>query len=98
MAMRRESSNSVKMLKIAASAIKHTIKLSASERKSVASMRLGNPKADRPRCFAFAAFVAGADPFGPRDRIDRDDKNGTRLTKSKSRLKARMKIVASHGP
>src|SRR5678815_715786 len=96
--MKRQSSNKVKILKIAASATKQTRKLNARERKSVASMRLGNPKADKPRCFFSLDFAAGANPFGPRARFDTEDKNGTRLTNRNSRLKPRMKIVASHGP
>src|SRR5215204_4740074 len=96
--MKRQSSNNVKMLKIAASATKHTRKVSASERKSVASIRFGKPKAENPRRFAFPVFAACADPFGPRDRIDTEDRKGTRLTKRNNKLKARTKIVASHGP
>src|SRR5215207_6439174 len=96
-AMNRHSSNNVKMLKIAASATKHTRKLSASERKSVASIRLGKPNAEKPRCFVLASFVAGADPFDTLDS-DTEDKNGTRVTNRNSKLKARMKTVAIHGP
>src|SRR5215218_2178611 len=96
--MKRQSSNNVKILKMATSATKHTRKLRASERKSVASIRFGKPNAERPKCFVFAVFAVGAAPFGPRDRIETEDKNGTRLTNRNRRLKARMKIVASHGP
>src|SRR5215207_3943422 len=78
-AMNRHSSNNVKMLKIAASATKHTRKLSASERKSVASIRFGKPKAERPRCFVLLAFAAGVEPFARFDS-DTEDRNGTRLT------------------
>src|SRR6185295_11884143 len=94
--MKRQSSNKVKMLKIAASATKHTRKLSTSERKRLASMRFGKPKAEKPRCFV-RVFVSAPEPFCPRES-DTVDKNGTRFTNRNSKLKARMKIVASHGP
>src|SRR3569832_359524 len=96
MAMNRQSSNKVKMLKIAARATKHTRKLRASERKRLASMRFGKPRAERPRCFVLI-LIPGSEPFVPRDS-DTVDKNGTRFTNRNRRLKARMKIVASHGP
>src|SRR5215216_5672289 len=96
--MKRQSSNNVKILKIAASATKHTRKLSASERKSVASMRFGKPRVEKPGRFALLLLDADVDPLESRDRIATEDRNGTRLTNKNNKLKARMKIVASHGP
>src|SRR5688572_33376052 len=67
-AMKRHSSNNVKMLKIAASDTKHTMKLSASERNSVASMRFGNPKEMKPRCGACFGLDTAFDSFRSEER------------------------------
>src|SRR5215204_1865976 len=73
-AMKRHSSNNVKMLKIAASDTKHTMKLNASERKSVASMRFGKPKEMKPRCAAWLGLDSG---FGSFDRLERIEPKDT---------------------
>src|SRR5687768_15552926 len=97
-AMKRHSSNNVKMLKIAASDTKHTMKLSARERKSVASIRLGNPKEIKPRCAPCFGLESAFDSFERLERIEPKDINGIRVTNRKSTLNANMKTVASHGP
>src|ERR1041384_6536780 len=96
--MKRHSSNSVKMLKMATSAIKHTMKLSASERNSVASIRLGNPNAEKPRFFVWRVFAETSASFALRGKMEMEDTNGSRLTKRNNRLRPKMKNVASHGP
>src|ERR1044071_3557777 len=96
--MKRQSSNNVKMLKIATSAAKHTTKLATSERKSLASMRLGKPSAENPRCFTALVLVTAVVSFVRRDKIASEDMNGTRLTNKNRTVKARIKIVAIHGP
>src|SRR5688572_9093651 len=69
-AMKRHSSNNVKMLKIAASDTKQTMKLSARERKSVASMRFGNPKEMKPRCAPCFGLDTAFDSFDRLERIE----------------------------
>src|ERR1044072_1139831 len=96
--MKRQSSNNVKMLKIATSAAKHTTKLTTSERKSVASIRLGKPKADKPRCLVWLVRATAVVFLVCRDKIGSEDTNGTRLTNKSRMVKPRTKIVASHGP
>jgi hypothetical protein len=96
--MKRHNSNNVKMLKMAASAAKETMKLIASERKSVASIRFGKPKLKSRRCEV--CFGVGAD-FGFLERFVKNEPseaNGSRLTIRNSMLSARIKTVASHGP
>src|SRR5215211_3963784 len=96
--MKRQSSNKVKTLKIAASATKQTRKLSARERKRVASIRFGKPRAENHRCLAKLDFASGSDTLELRDRLDTDDTKGIRLTSRNSKLKPKMNTVASHGP
>src|SRR5215212_9119256 len=96
--MNRHSSNRVKMLKMAASATKHTTKLTASERKSVASIRFGKPRAEKPRCVFSCGDDTGSAVFDFKARIAPDEMNGTRRTSKNSKLKANMKTVAIQGP
>src|SRR5689334_19880588 len=97
--MKRQSSNSVKMLKIEARAIKQTRKLSASERSSVASIRLGKPKVVSP--LSEYLRVPGCDPSAVSVfRFQPGKENGKRMRLSSSNSKPRpvIKTVASHGP
>src|SRR5687768_6771144 len=96
--MKRHSSNRVKMLKMATSAMKHTIKLSASERNNVASIRLGKPKAEKLRCFVWRVFCEPPVSLVPRGRMETEDMNGSRLINRNSKLRPKIKTVASHGP
>src|SRR5689334_19958499 len=96
--MKRHSSNSVKMLKMATSAMKQTMKLSASERNSVASIRLGKPNAEKPRCFVWRVFAETSLSLAFRGKMETEDTNGSRLTNRNDRLRPKMKNVASHGP
>src|ERR1051325_1863791 len=98
-AIKRQSSNSVKMLKIAASATKQTIKLNTSERSSVASIKFGKrnvatPMRERRPCpsgvFSAASFLFF--------RRNARKENGVRLMRNNNKLKPMIKKVASHGP
>src|SRR5688572_20023531 len=98
-AMKRQSSNRVKMLKIDASATKQTTKLSASERSNVASIRLGKPSVPTPydarrRGAATDLSALVALLFGSHA----ENENGTRLSSNRIKLKPTMNTVASHGP
>ena len=96
--MKRHSSNKVKMLKMAASATKQTMKVNASERKSVASIRFGKPNLEWPP-FDICCFVAeGSDDFVSLDMNDPDDVKGTRFTSKNNKLKPKSNTVPSHGP
>src|SRR5688500_1148191 len=86
------------MLKMATNAMKHTTKLTASERNNVASIRLGKPKAEKPRCFVSRVLTGAFESFGLRGKMATEDMNGSRLTNRKSKLMAKTKTVASHGP
>src|ERR1051325_8142402 len=96
--MKRHSSNRVKMLKIATSAMKHTTKLSTSERNSVASIRFGKPKAEKPRYFVWRVFADSLGSFALRGKMETEEMNGSRLINRNSKLKPKIKNVASHGP
>src|SRR5687768_7295227 len=97
--MKRHSSNNVKMLKIAASAMKQTTKLSISDRSNVASSKFGNASVLRKRT------AISADLFRLREvsllglvALRGNLKNGIRGTNRKSKAAATMNTVASHGP
>src|SRR5687767_7279280 len=95
--MNRQSSNSVKMLKIAASATKQTTKLITRERNSVASSRFGKANVLLKRT------VVSMDLFGSGDDLlvilgRLCGSTGIRWTSMKSRLKPTRNAVASHGP
>ena len=97
-AIKRHSSNKVKMLKMAASARKQTRNVSASERKSVASIRFGKPNVEKTRCEVLERAIAVSGDLDREDEIDPEGINGTRLTRRNSKLKMKMNTVASHGP
>jgi hypothetical protein len=59
---------------------------------------LGKPKAEKPRCFVSRVFAEAPVSFPLRGKIATEDMNGSRLTNRNSRLRAKMKTVASHGP
>src|ERR1043165_4562054 len=98
MAMNRHSSNKVKMLKIDASAMKQTRKLSASERSSVASIKFGKPSVATPiseRLRVLVVFSLAAARFLNSEPVK---ENGVRLITNSRKLKPTMNAVASHGP
>src|SRR5215510_3863075 len=72
-AMNRHSSKRVKMLKIAASAMKQTTKLSTSERSSVASIRFGKPSAEKPRFVGCRVFIVVLGSFDLVGQIEIDE-------------------------
>src|ERR1051325_4192382 len=96
--MNRHSSNNVKMLKIAASAAKQMMKLTISERSNVASIKFGKPNAEKPRCVVCRDCVAEATPFVFAGQIEIEETIGMRLRNRNTKLSAKMKTVASHGP
>src|SRR5689334_23170018 len=96
--MNRHSSNRVKMLKIEASARKHTTKLNTSERSNVASIRFGKPNADKPRCVVCRVFVTVLVSFDLLGQIEIEERSGILFTNRKKRLRTKMKTVANHGP
>ena len=97
-AMNRQSSNSVKMLKIAARATKPTRKLSASVRNSVASNKLGNPERPTPSiCACRVGFAVFAVVLLWRFPIDVKS-DGFRLVRRKKAVSVIMKTVAIHAP
>src|ERR1051326_8352854 len=89
--MNRQSSNSVKMLKMAASATKQKMKLSTSERSSVASIRLGNLKLLKPMRELRRVPAVGSSALAVRFfSSDPVSENGLRLVTNSSTLKPRM--------
>src|SRR5256885_1341333 len=96
--MNRHSSNNVKILKIAASATKHTIKFTANERNSVASIKFGKPSGEKLRRNCSRGAVALSESLDGFRKNEPEDSNGRRLKKRNRRLRAKTKIVASHGP
>src|ERR1043165_2506308 len=94
--MNRQSSNSVKMLKMAASATKQTMKLSTSERSSVASIRLGNLNLLKPVRELRRVPAVGSSALAMRFfSSDPVSENGLRLVTNSSTLKPRMNMAAS---
>src|SRR5262249_5418763 len=85
-AMNRHSSNNVKMLKIAASAMKQMTKLTTSERSNVASIRFGKPNPEKRRCDVGRGFVAMPGSFDL--EIETDEMSGIRFINRKNKLRA----------
>src|SRR5437762_3137107 len=96
--MNRHNSNNVKMLKMAASATKQTKKLTANERKSVASIRLGKPKTEKPRCVVWRGAAVASELLARKGNIGPEESSGTRWTSRNNRLNPNMNTVANHGP
>src|SRR5689334_18313129 len=96
--MKRHSSNNVKILKIAASATKHTMKLTINERNSVASIKFGKPNGEKLRWNSPRGAVVFSESLACFRKNEPEDNKGSLLKNRNSRLRAKTKSVASHGP
>src|SRR5689334_8872585 len=97
--MNRQSSNSVKMLKIAASATKQTTKLAMSARSNVASIKFGNARVLLNREDVSGDVVRSSEVSFEALALRTGSRgNGIRRTNRNTRLKPTMNTVATHGP
>src|SRR5258705_3481172 len=98
-AMNRQSSNRVKMSKMATRAMKLTRKLTANVRNRLASIKFGNPQLPIPLVRPCQVLTAGClELVGARFITRRRDSSGMRLIARSHRLRHSINAVAIQGP